>query len=239
MSRYFFPEIDSTQTFLREWAETAPLAHGTLVWALHQRAGYGRKGDRWFSTPGESLTYSFYLRENIEPFTLVIRAALALHDAIAPYASSSLHLKWPNDLWSTSHPIGKLAGLLGEIRWEGTSPRYAIIGIGVNVYQTAFPPHLSAVSLRQVGTPPPSLECLLERFEDAFGKWYTTEKAQVRAAFLQRAWKIGILYATPSPVPARLVSWDEEDYLHFATEKGKYRIHASLATELWRPHICA
>ncbi|MCS6895956.1 MAG: biotin--[acetyl-CoA-carboxylase] ligase [Bacteroidia bacterium] len=239
MTRHFFPELDSTQTLLREWAETTPLSHGTLVWTKHQRAGYGRRGHSWFSTSGESLTCSFFLQNGIEPSTLLVRTALALYDTIRPYSSNPLYLKWPNDLWSAPEPMGKLAGILGEIRWESSRPRYAIIGIGVNVYQTAFPPNIPAVSLRQIGTPPPSIEQLLEGFEEAFAQWYLSDSAYVRKAFLKRAWRTGTLHIDSQCLHAQLMDWDEKDMLHFATEKGLYPVPALLATDAWKPRFCA
>lgn len=232
MKRYFFPELDSTQSLLREWAENHPYPSGTLVWTFHQRAGYGRKGSSWYAAPGESLTFSFLLRENVEAETLLARAALALYDTASPYAHSPLYLKWPNDLWAGAR--GKLAGILAEVRWAGAQPLYAIVGIGVNVYQQEFPAGLQAVSLAQIGNPPSELERLLEGFEEAFQRWNTAEANYVRERFVERAWREGILSQEGHSLPAYLLKWTEANELYFETPKGLYICPAGQVETVWR-----
>ncbi|GIV24827.1 MAG: hypothetical protein KatS3mg026_0519 [Bacteroidia bacterium] len=132
---HIFPELPSTQTYLREWASREAIPDGTLVWALHQTQGYGRKGTPWLASPGESLTFTFVVTPE-PPFQLLMpRIAVALHETIQPFVRERLFLKWPNDLWC---PRGKLAGLLTELLWQGPTAR-AFIGVGVNVYQRRFP----------------------------------------------------------------------------------------------------
>lgn len=238
MRRYFFPEIDSTQTLLRAWAEKEDLPDGTLVYALHQRAGYGRHGAAWFSTPGESLTFSFLLQGGMHPTTLPIRVALALYDTVIPYARQPIFLKWPNDLWTLPEPLGKLAGILSELRWEGAKLRYAIIGIGLNVYQRSFPPELAAASLAQIGTPP-SLDALLNAFEEALFYWRKVPDETTRQTFLRRTWRVGCLLLPDRSTEAHLLAWDNEDNLHFETPTGTLRLPAALATDIWKPILSA
>lgn len=235
LKRYFFSEVDSTQTLLRAWAE-AGAPSGTLVWAHTQRAGYGRKGTAWYASPGESLTFSLLWRERFSPATLLVRVALALYDALAPYLCHSVFLKWPNDLWSAPDPLGKLAGILGETKWEGAQPQYALIGVGLNVYQTQFPPGLCAVSLAQIGVPPPSMEHLLDRFEPAFLRWMEAPEENVKATFLHLAWREGRLCGEGGNVPATLVAW-EGDWLYFETPKGGCILSTVQATEQWKPTL--
>lgn len=237
LKRYFFTEVDSTQTVLRAWAE-AGAPSGTLVWAHHQRAGYGRRGRAWLASPGESLTFSLLWRDFVSPTTLLARVALALHETIQPYLYQPTFLKWPNDLWSAPQPLGKLAGILGETKWEGSHFRYALIGVGLNVYQKHFPPGLRAVSLAQVGEPPPMLETLLDSFEQAFLRWIGAPDETVQIAFLQHAWKEGHLHISGKDLPATLIAW-EGDYLHFETPAGKYSLSTTQATEEWKPTLSA
>lgn len=238
MKRYFFSEVDSTQTLLRTWTEREELPHGTLIHALHQRAGYGRRGSTWFSVPGESLTFSFLLRERIQPATLSVRVSLALYDTVRPYAGQTLTLKWPNDLWTLPDPTGKLAGILSEVRWERETPKHAIIGIGLNVLQRSFPPELRAASLAQIGTPP-LMETLLDAFEEALRLWLDAPDERVRQAFLQRAWREGRLYGTFGGMQAYLTTWDETDTLYFETPSGLCTLSTALATDIWKPTLSA
>jgi BirA family biotin operon repressor/biotin-[acetyl-CoA-carboxylase] ligase len=56
-------------------------------------------------------------------------------------------LKWPNDLLIDGK---KVCGILTEMNAEATRVRYIVVGIGINVTQTAFPKELAeqATSLR-------------------------------------------------------------------------------------------
>jgi BirA family biotin operon repressor/biotin-[acetyl-CoA-carboxylase] ligase len=133
----------STNDELRALAEDgAP--DGLVLLALQQTAGRGRRGAAWFSPPGESLAFSILLKPS-EPKALWPRLALATGLAVAEAAESfgtAAGIKWPNDVW-----IGrrKVAGILVEAGRD-----FAIVGIGLNVNSTAFPPEVAeiATSLR-------------------------------------------------------------------------------------------
>ncbi|HWN12595.1 MAG TPA: hypothetical protein VNU02_01980, partial [Candidatus Dormibacteraeota bacterium] len=49
--------VDSTQSEVQRRA-AAGAREGTVVTALHQRAGRGRRGHEWWDAPGESLLFS-------------------------------------------------------------------------------------------------------------------------------------------------------------------------------------
>ena len=61
---------------------------------------------------------------------LSLRLGLALAEALAPLTDEPIRLKWPNDLWAGA---GKMAGILVEARWHGTTPEWVAIGVGVNM----------------------------------------------------------------------------------------------------------
>uniref|UniRef100_H5SK31 BirA family transcriptional regulator, biotin operon repressor / biotin-[acetyl-CoA-carboxylase] ligase n=1 Tax=uncultured Bacteroidota bacterium TaxID=152509 RepID=H5SK31_9BACT len=227
--RHFFPELPSTQSFLRGWASQAALPEGTLVWTLRQTEGYGRKGTPWYATPGESLTFSFFLRPRCSLDTLTPRAALALYDAIAPYTQKPLFLKWPNDLWC---PQGKLAGILTEVVWDSPTPQ-AFIGIGLNVYQKSFPPGLPAASLSQVGNPPPHLSALLDDFEQAFQRWYEAPDTQARHTFLMRLERKGRFSIQGQTYEGELYEWHPEKGLCLSTPHGKLWVSPGHLHMLW------
>jgi BirA family biotin operon repressor/biotin-[acetyl-CoA-carboxylase] ligase len=121
-------------------ADGAP--HGTLVTADEQEAGRGRQGRLWTAPPGSAVLMSLVLREFDE--FLPLTAAVAVCEALPVDAG----VKWPNDVWIDRR---KVAGILVEGRpQEG----WAVLGIGLNVSTTSFPPELAeiATSLHLSGT---------------------------------------------------------------------------------------
>lgn len=135
--------VESTNDEVRVLAQ-AGAPDGLIVLAEHQTAGRGRRGAAWFSPAGESLAFSILVRPE-EPKALWPRLALATGLAVAEAVESfgpQAGIKWPNDVW-----IGhrKVAGILVEAGSD-----FAVIGIGLNINTTAFPPEVSeiATSLR-------------------------------------------------------------------------------------------
>ncbi len=134
---------ESTNAELRALAMAGAPA-GLVLLALHQTAGRGRRGAAWFSPPGQALTFSILLRPQSPPCLwprLAIAAGLAVAESLESLGVDAA-VKWPNDIW-----IGrrKVAGILVE-----AGPEFAVVGIGINVNVTHFPPELAelATSLR-------------------------------------------------------------------------------------------
>src|SRR3954454_23156740 len=149
--------IGSTNERARELAE-AGAAHGTLVTASEQTAGRGRQGRSWATPAGTAIAASLVLTEFDD--LLPLRAGLAVADV----AGEGALVKWRNDVW-----IGgkKVAGILAESRSE---PRWAVLGIGVNVAVDvdSLPPDAAAVAGSlglQPGDVEPTLEALLRALE--------------------------------------------------------------------------
>ncbi len=116
--------------------------HGTLVTADEQAAGRGRQGRQWTAPAGSAVLMSLVLRELDE--LLPLTAAVAVCEALPVDAT----VKWPNDVWIDRR---KVAGILVEGRpQEG----WAVLGVGLNVSTTEFPPELAetATSLLLSGT---------------------------------------------------------------------------------------
>ena len=148
----------------------------TCVWALEQTAGIGQRGNSWSSRAGENLTFSLVLKPTFLPaarqFELTKALSLALCDLLDPLlpARCAVRIKWPNDIYALplradgSADHRKICGILVSNRLQGNSMAASICGIGLNVNQTDFPPHLpnpaSIKSLTGADTP---LEPLLMR----------------------------------------------------------------------------
>jgi len=171
----------STMDDARELAR-AGCPSGTVVVASYQEKGRGRVPGRvWSSAPGESLlaTVVVNLLETVFPLQqLSLRAGVAAALAVEEAAGIAPRIKWPNDLVFDGR---KFAGLLCEAHGD-----VGLIGLGVNLTQTAFPPELagSACSLLQASGRVVArlalLASLLARLKDALTDPGWREKLQAR-----------------------------------------------------------
>jgi BirA family biotin operon repressor/biotin-[acetyl-CoA-carboxylase] ligase len=131
----FYPSVGSTNDV------AAALPPGSVVVAGHQTAGRGRRGHGWFSPPGSGLYVSVVLAPataRVDPpratMLLTLAAGVAIAEGIEAATGLAVDLKWPNDLFVSGR---KLAGILAEGGGETV-----VLGYGINVLETAFPPAL-------------------------------------------------------------------------------------------------
>jgi BirA family transcriptional regulator, biotin operon repressor / biotin---[acetyl-CoA-carboxylase] ligase len=124
---------------------------GLVVFAEHQTAGRGQRGNRWESAAGKGLWFSILLRPKIDLASspqLTTWAAEAVSGAIQNEFSLTPTNKPPNDVQIDGR---KIAGVLVEMRAQEKAAHLAIAGIGVNVNQSRedFPKELQsrAISL--------------------------------------------------------------------------------------------
>ncbi len=127
-------EVDSTNSELMRRAR-AGRNEPVLLVAEAQTAGRGRLGRGWASAPGDSLTFSLGLQLAPQDWAgLSLAVGVAVAEALHP----RVRIKWPNDLWVDER---KLGGILIETgAWSAAgpqAPRYAVIGIGVNIREPA------------------------------------------------------------------------------------------------------
>ena len=130
-------ELDSTSSeLLRHIGDYDNLS---VVAAVNQTAGRGQRGNRWFSAPGDNLTFSFLLRPEALParevMALTCFATLAVRDALQAEGVPAV-IKWPNDIYVGKR---KICGMLVENGLEGADIAWSVIGIGINLNQTVFP----------------------------------------------------------------------------------------------------
>jgi len=129
--------VGSTNAEARRLAEQGEDAtpDGTLVWALEQTEGRGRRGRDWESPRGNFYS-SLVLRPEVsmaEAAGLGFVAGLAVFDTIGELAEPGyqVQLKWPNDILLFEKKVG---GMLLEAQ-AGTDgmPEFVILGLGVNL----------------------------------------------------------------------------------------------------------
>ncbi len=130
---------------------TANAKEGLVLFAEHQTAGRGQRGNRWESAAGKGLWFSILLRPKIQindSAQLTIWAIEAIADVIRTELSLEPAIKLPNDIQVHGR---KVAGVLVEMRAQEKAPHLAIVGVGINVNQSMedFPPELQsrAISL--------------------------------------------------------------------------------------------
>lgn len=124
--------IESTQRALL----AAPSVDRRLLWAARQTAGEGRVHRSWISPDGASLAFSLGIARD-QPLALLrglsVAVGVGLVDALAPFATQPLQLKWPNDLLSGGRKCG---GVLVSLR-STVPPVEAVIGVGLNLWPDA------------------------------------------------------------------------------------------------------
>jgi BirA family biotin operon repressor/biotin-[acetyl-CoA-carboxylase] ligase len=132
---------------------------GLAIFAEHQSAGRGRRGNRWLAPPHSSILCSVVVWLPQPPrarspsgwatgvhatslaAVLTRGAALAVALAVEDRCGVSTGIKWPNDLVAEDRKIG---GILVEARPVAREAGPVVIGIGLNCTQglEAFPPDI-------------------------------------------------------------------------------------------------
>jgi BirA family biotin operon repressor/biotin-[acetyl-CoA-carboxylase] ligase len=188
----FFDAVGSTNDEAKRLArDGAP--GGTLLWALEQTAGRGRRGRIWVSPRG-NLYASMILRPDCPvnaAAQLGFVAALAVGGAfrtMLPHLER-LAYKWPNDVLINGR---KIAGILLESDTTAAGMlSFVVAGIGVNLSasprDTAFP--ATSVAEEGLGAIPPGLmlEQLAHHFQSWEAHWHADGFAPIRAAWLAAA----------------------------------------------------
>jgi BirA family biotin operon repressor/biotin-[acetyl-CoA-carboxylase] ligase len=138
-------QTSSTNDAILEVATTNS-NEGLVLFAEHQTAGRGQRGNRWESAAGKGLWFSILLRPNIQikdSWRLTIWAIEAVSGVIRTEFSLEPAIKLPNDIQLYGR---KVAGALVEMRAQEKAPHLAVVGIGINVNQSLedFPPELQS-----------------------------------------------------------------------------------------------
>jgi BirA family biotin operon repressor/biotin-[acetyl-CoA-carboxylase] ligase len=123
--------VESCGSTNSELLEDKQLTMPVLLATEIQTAGRGRRGRRWHSRPGGSITFSLarrIARPARELAALSLVAGVAAASALRALGVKQASLKWPNDLLADG---AKLGGILVETRMTGGAA-LAVVGIGIN-----------------------------------------------------------------------------------------------------------
>jgi len=147
-----YEEVESTNKTAKELA-AAGAPGGIALIAERQSAGRGRLGRSFFSPAGAGIYMSVLLRpqKSAADATLITTAAaVAVCRAIKRVCGLETQIKWVNDVYLDGR---KLCGILTEagMNFETGTLDYLVVGIGINVRHSAFPPELreTAISLAE------------------------------------------------------------------------------------------
>lgn len=209
--------------------------HGTVVWALEQTAGRGRRGRRWSSPPG-NLYASLILRPSTAPdraAQLGFIAALAVTDALRELVPElgQPACKWPNDVLVGGR---KIAGILLESEMDkGEQLAFLIVGVGINLVSSPPDAEHPATSIAGEGRLPPAPQAALGAFAGHFESWAQRWESEgfapvrdawrAHAAFLGEQIRVRLDTAT---LRGKFIDLDQHGVLLLETENGLRRVSA-------------
>jgi BirA family transcriptional regulator, biotin operon repressor / biotin---[acetyl-CoA-carboxylase] ligase len=170
--------VDSTNNYARSLLYEGLAQHGTAIFAHEQLAGKGQRGKVWVSEKDANIILSVVVNPEplqlLQQFQLSACMALAISEFLIKYAGKDTKIKWPNDLYWQDRKAGGILieSGVGSQEWPTDNRQWAmgnkqpaisnqqpatsnwqwaIVGIGININQTHFPPGLAnPVSLRQI-----------------------------------------------------------------------------------------
>jgi BirA family biotin operon repressor/biotin-[acetyl-CoA-carboxylase] ligase len=138
-----FPEIDSTQTYIRSYLLNDFRQRDTVavpvrvVSADHQTHGRGKGDRKWFSDKTSkciALSLSFPVSKSRISRSAMLTQILALATVRSLLqfldTTSTIAIKWPNDILIDGKKIG---GILGELEPIDDGEFVMIIGVGINI----------------------------------------------------------------------------------------------------------
>ena len=155
------------------------------VLAREQTGGRGQRGRVWYAPKDESLSVTYYFRHGLPLPEAGEHLAFLVGVAVAEVLGHSVGLKWPNDLILQGKKVG---GILIEMVKVPEGEWVALIGIGVNLAVSPFPPELtsSATSLLLEGIASQPPEVWGERIAEALQNEALQYRAQGFESLLTR-----------------------------------------------------
>ncbi len=182
-----FDILDSTNTEALKQAR-AGADEGLCVVARQQTAGRGRHGRTWVSERDAGLYFSVILRPRIDSRDLgliTLMAGVAVHDTLEKFGITP-DIKWVNDVLVNDK---KIAGILAETT-ETAIGLAVIVGIGINLQSSHFPPDLVTTATCVADNSPTIIgrEDLIDILTDHLGRYYEKLQGEDGPAIIIDAW---------------------------------------------------
>jgi BirA family transcriptional regulator, biotin operon repressor / biotin---[acetyl-CoA-carboxylase] ligase len=231
-----FDEINSTNTEALNQAKRGA-DEGLCVVARSQTAGRGRFGRTWISEKDAGLYFSIVLRPTMETRflpLLTLMSAVAVHDVLSEVYGLKPDIKWANDVHINDK---KICGILAEAV-ETNTGLAVIIGIGINLKSTNFPPGVIATSIEEET----KLNVIFDEVHEALTRFFAYHYDNFDAETVCREWTKRSTYAFGKDV--RIVmnnevifgmtrGIEENGALRIETDGGKLQIiHAGDVEQL-------
>ena len=153
--------IDSTNIYAMAQIKAGLAKSGSCYTADFQTNGKGQHGRVWESTKGQNLLCSYILELNTldalknwtpaDQIGFSAAIALGVRAFFAAFAGSETKIKKPNDIYFSDRKAG---GILIENLVRGQEWTWTVIGIGMNINQSAF----SSAAVNKVSSNPISLQ---------------------------------------------------------------------------------
>lgn len=235
-------ETESTNTYLKELAEKGAKEWKVVVSAC-QTKGKGRLGRR-FESPGNTGIYlSILLKPGHIPAQkagmITTLAAVAVSEAIEEVSDNEALIKWVNDIYINGK---KVCGILTEAAFdmENSSLSYAVLGIGINVYEPeggfdgSIKNIAGAVFEEKVNDIKNKLTALvLTKVKNYYNELVDNEKGK-NASFISKYKKKSLVLGKEISVikhnetkPAKAIDLDDECHLIVEYEDKKREVLAS------------
>lgn len=238
-----FDAVGSTNTEAINHAKQGA-DEGLCILSKQQTAGRGRHGRQWISEKDAGLYFSLVLRPKIENKFLpliTLMTAVAVYDSLAESFQLKPDIKWANDI----HIEGKkISGILAEMTETGKGLA-VIVGIGVNLKSSNFPPELkdAVTSVEQETNQIPDVENLLQTLTRTFAEFYRMLKSEKGAEKIRREWARRSSYFNGKSVRVVLVNetifgttrgLEENGALRVETVSGEIKIVQAGDVEMLR-----
>lgn len=181
----YMNEVESTNSFLKKLPATE-LQHGTVLLTDYQTAGRGQYEKNWISDPCKNLTFTIGLKPDVSNSLtlLTLGCASAITEALQPYCSVSLMVKWPNDIMAVDK---KLGGILTEAAFLGSKPERVLIGVGLNIDQANIEKNfslkaesISNISIKRYTREKLLIECL-NLIEVMYDRWLNSDTDLIKS----------------------------------------------------------
>ena len=153
--------IDSTNIYAMAQIRAGLAKSGSCYTADFQTNGKGQHGRVWESSKGQNLLCSYILELNTldalknwtpaDQIGFSAAIALGVRAFFAAFAGSETKIKKPNDIYFSDRKAG---GILIENLVRGQEWTWTVIGIGMNINQSAF----SSAAVNKVSSNPISLQ---------------------------------------------------------------------------------
>ena len=145
--------VDSTNNYARKQIHAGLAQNGMAIFTHEQTEGKGQRGKIWASEKDVNIALSIIINPHplllSQQFQLNACVALATYNFFNLFAGDDTKIKWPNDLYWQDRKAGGI--LIENIVAGNGNWQWSIIGIGININQTAFLPYLpNPVSLKQI-----------------------------------------------------------------------------------------